>query len=243
MPETAVQAINLSKTYQLGSETIHALRGINLEIKRGEYLAVMGPSGSGKSTLMHLLGLLDNAEGGDVVVEGRSTKDLNDDALTMLRRDKLGFVFQTFELIPTLSAKENILLPAEVAGRKSEGEKNCERIAKQLEISDRLGHRPNQLSGGQRQRVAIARALINDPVVILADEPTGNLDSHTSTEVLELLRRGVKDFNWTVVMVTHDPKAALYADRIIFLKDGQISGETNTNTTQVTKLIESFVGV
>jgi putative ABC transport system ATP-binding protein len=243
MPETAVKAINLSKTYQLGSETIHALRGINLEIKRGEYLAVMGPSGSGKSTLMHLLGLLDKAEGGDVVVEGQSTKDLNDDALTMLRRDKLGFVFQTFELIPTLSAKENILLPAEVAGRKSEGEKNCERIAKQLEISDRLGHRPNQLSGGQRQRVAIARALINDPVVILADEPTGNLDSHTSTEVLELLRRGVKDFNWTVVMVTHDPKAALYADRIIFLKDGQISGETNTNTTQVTKLIESFVGV
>lgn len=243
MPETAVQAINLSKTYQLGSETIRALRGVNLEIKRGEFLAVMGPSGSGKSTLMHLLGLLDKAESGDVIVEGQSTKDLSDDALTMLRRNKLGFVFQTFELIPTLSAKENILLPAEVAGRKSEGEKNCERIAKQLEIFDRLGHRPNQLSGGQRQRVAIARALINNPVVILADEPTGNLDSHTSTEVLDLLRKGVKDFNWTVVMVTHDPKAALYADRIIFLNDGEISGETSTSATQVTKLIESFVGV
>lgn len=243
MSETALQAINLSKTYQLGSETIHALRGVSLEIKRGEFLAVMGPSGSGKSTLMHLLGLLDNAEGGDVIVQGQSTKNLNDDALTLLRRDKLGFVFQTFELIPTLSAKENILLPAEVAKRKSQGEKNCERIARQLEITDRLGHRPNQLSGGQRQRVAIARALINDPVVILADEPTGNLDSHTSTEVLELLRKGVKEFNWTVVMVTHDPKAALYADRIIFLKDGQISGETSTSATQVTKLIESFVGV
>jgi putative ABC transport system ATP-binding protein len=243
MSESAVRAVNLSKTYQLGSETIHALRGVNLEIKRGEFLAVMGPSGSGKSTLMHLLGLLDKAESGDVVVEGQSTKDLSDDQLTLLRRDKLGFVFQTFELIPTLSAKENILLPAEVAGRKSQGEKNCEHIAKQLEITDRLNHRPNQLSGGQRQRVAIARALINDPVVILADEPTGNLDSHTSTEVLELLRKGVKTFNWTVVMVTHDPKAALYADRIIFLKDGEISGETRTDATQVTRLIESFVGV
>jgi putative ABC transport system ATP-binding protein len=243
MSQPAVQALNLSKTYQLGSETIHALRSVNLEIKRGEFFAVMGPSGSGKSTLMHLLGLLDKPESGDVVVEGQSTRDLSDDALTLLRRDKLGFVFQTFELIPTLSAKENILLPAEVAGRRSEGERNCERIAKQLEISDRLSHRPNQLSGGQRQRVAIARALINDPVVILADEPTGNLDSHTSTEVLELLRKGVKEFNWTVVMVTHDPKAALYADRIIFLKDGKISGETSTSATQVTKLIESFVGV
>ena len=243
MSESALKAINLSKTYQLGSETIYALRDVNLEIKRGEYLAVMGPSGSGKSTLMHLLGLLDKAEGGDVIVEGQSTANLNDDSLTHLRRDKLGFVFQTFELIPTLSAKENILLPAEVAGKKAEGEKTCKRLAKQLDISDRLEHRPNQLSGGQRQRVAIARALINNPVVILADEPTGNLDSQTGTEVLELLRQGVKQHNWTVVMVTHDPKAALYADRIIFLKDGKISGETRTDATQVTSLIETFVGV
>jgi putative ABC transport system ATP-binding protein len=240
---SALVAKNLTKTYELGGETIYALRDVSLEVKRGEYVAVMGPSGSGKSTLMHLLGLLDLPDEGEVLIEGKSTKQLNDDDLTYLRRDKLGFVFQTFELIPTLSAKENILLPAEVAGKRAEAEKRCEKIAAQLGIADRLQHRPNQLSGGQRQRVAIARSLINDPVVILADEPTGNLDSQTSTEVLELLKRGVKENNWTVIMVTHDPKAAMYADRIVFLEDGKLSGESRTDTTQIHKIIEQFVGV
>jgi putative ABC transport system ATP-binding protein len=243
MSNLAISALNLTKTYELGGETIYALRDVSLDVKRGEFVAVMGPSGSGKSTLMHLLGLLDVPEKGEVLVEGKSTKNLNDDDLTHLRRDKLGFVFQTFELIPTLSARENILLPAEVAGQRSEGEKRCEKIAAQLGISDRLHHRPNQLSGGQRQRVAIARSLINNPVVILADEPTGNLDTHTGTEVLELLKRGVKENNWTVIMVTHDPKAALYADRIVFLQDGQLSGETRTDASQIHTLIEHFVGV
>jgi putative ABC transport system ATP-binding protein len=239
----ALSAVNLTKTYELGDETIYALRDVSLEVQRGEFVAVMGPSGSGKSTLMHLLGLLDLPEQGEVLVEGSSTKNLSDDDLTHLRRDKLGFVFQSFELIPTLSAKENILLPAEVAGKRSEAEVRCLAIAKQLGISERLNHRPNQLSGGQRQRVAIARSLINNPVVILADEPTGNLDSQTSTEVLELLKRGVKENNWTVIMVTHDPKAALYADRIVFLQDGKLSGESRTDTTQVHTVIEHFVGV
>jgi putative ABC transport system ATP-binding protein len=239
----ALSAKNLTKTYELGGETIYALQDVNFEVKRGEYVAVMGPSGSGKSTLMHLLGLLDLPDKGEVLVEGKSTKDLDDDELTYLRRDKLGFVFQTFELIPTLTAKENILLPAEVAGQRNEAEKRCEKIAAQLGIRERLNHRPNQLSGGQRQRVAIARSLINDPVVILADEPTGNLDSQTSTEVLELLKRGVKENNWTVIMVTHDPKAAMYADRIVFLEDGKLSGESRTDATQIHKIIEQFVGV
>jgi putative ABC transport system ATP-binding protein len=239
----AISAKNLTKTYELGGETIYALRDVSLDVKRGEYVAVMGPSGSGKSTLMHLLGLLDLPDKGEVLVEGKSTKDLDDDALTHLRRDKLGFVFQTFELIPTLTARENILLPAEVAGRRSEAEKRCEQIAAQLGITERLHHRPSQLSGGQRQRVAIARSLINDPVVILADEPTGNLDSQTSTEVLELLKRGVRENSWTVTMVTHDPKAAMYADRIVFLEDGKLSGESRTDSTQIHKIIEQFVGV
>jgi putative ABC transport system ATP-binding protein len=243
MSNPALSAVNLTKTYELGDEIIYALRDVSLEVKRGEFVAVMGPSGSGKSTLMHLLGLLDLPEQGEVLVEGKSTKNLSDDELTHLRRDKLGFVFQTFELIPTLSAKENILLPAEVAGKRSEAEVRCATIAKQLGIAERLNHRPNQLSGGQRQRVAIARSLINDPVVILADEPTGNLDSQTSTEVLDLLKRGVKDNNWTVIMVTHDPKAALYADRIVFLQDGKLSGESRTDTTQIHTVIEHFVGV
>ncbi len=239
----ALSAVNLTKTYKLGDEVIYALRDVSLDVQRGEFVAVMGPSGSGKSTLMHLLGLLDLPEQGEVLIEGRSTKNLSDDDLTHLRRDNLGFVFQSFELIPTLSAKENILLPAEVAGKRNEAEGRCMAIAKQLGISERLNHRPNQLSGGQRQRVAIARSLINNPVVILADEPTGNLDSQTSTEVLELLKRGVKENNWTVIMVTHDPKAALYADRIVFLQDGKLSGESRTDTSQVHSVIEHFVGV
>jgi len=239
----ALLAKGLSKRYRLGGEVIDALVGLELEVPKGEFLAVMGPSGSGKSTLLHLLGLLDSADAGEVVVDGQETAQLDDDALTALRRDRLGFVFQGFELIPNLSARENILLPAEVAGRRAEAERTLVALAGALGIEARLSHRPAQLSGGQQQRVAIARALINDPVVILADEPTGNLDTQTGEEVLGLLKRGVKEQGWTVVMVTHDPKAALYADRIIFLRDGRIVGETLTNSREAREHIESFVGV
>ncbi|MCA9839039.1 MAG: ABC transporter ATP-binding protein [Trueperaceae bacterium] len=232
MSESLVRASQLVKRYHLGSEIIHALNGVSLEIRQGEFVAVMGPSGSGKSTLLHLLGLLDVPDEGSISLEGKSTASLSDDALTHMRRDKLGFIFQTFELIPTLTAKENMMLPAEVAGKRAEAEKRCQELAALLNISDRLNHKPNELSGGQRQRVAIGRALINDPVLILADEPTGNLDSKTGEEVLELLRQGVLEQGWTVVMVTHDVNAATYADRIIQLKDGQIEKESRAVEVQ-----------
>jgi putative ABC transport system ATP-binding protein len=201
-----------------------------LEIKQGEFIAVMGPSGSGKSTLLHVLGLLETPDSGEVIIQNQHTSNLNDDALTALRRDKLGFVFQNFELIPNLNAKENILLPAEVAGKRKEAEQRLSKLAVELGISDRLHHRPKQLSGGQQQRVAIARALINDPALILADEPTGNLDSDTGRDVLRLLQDGVKQHSWTVVMVTHDPSAARFAERFMMLQDGQIVDEGRTDT-------------
>ena len=242
-PQAALEAKGLSKHYRLGGETVVALSELELTVPQGQFLAVMGPSGSGKSTLLHLLGLLDSADAGTVEIAGQPTASLSDDALTTLRRDKLGFVFQSFELIPNLSARENILLPAEVAGRRADAEKTLVKLAAVLGIEERLTHRPAQLSGGQQQRVALARALINDPVVILADEPTGNLDSHTGEEVLALLGRGVREDGWTVVMVTHDPKAALHADRIVFLRDGKLVGETLTNGAEARSTIERFVGV
>lgn len=218
----AVAAVNLVKTYQLGSETIRALDGVDLEVRTGEFVSVMGASGSGKSTLLHLLGLLEVPDSGSISIGGRPTTGLDDDELTRLRREKLGFVFQGFELIPSLSARDNILLPAEIAGRLGTGQERLQELAGTLHIADRLRHRPGELSGGQRQRVALARALINDPVLVLADEPTGNLDSSTGAEVLTLLRDGVDSQGWTVVMVTHDPAAAAYADRIVRLHDGRL---------------------
>lgn len=242
-PILAIQASNLHKRYHLGDEVIDALKDVSLEVNSGEFVAVMGSSGSGKSTLLHVLGLLDNPDQGEVVIAGQNTNNLDDDTRTGLRRDKLGFIFQNFELIPNLSATENILLPAEVAGRSNEARGDLKTLATQLGIADRLNHRPRQLSGGQQQRVAIARALINKPVVILADEPTGNLDSETSHEVLGLLKNGVKTQGWTVIMVTHDPKAAMVADRILFMQDGQLSGETTTTQHDAREIIESFVGI
>lgn len=239
----AIQGNDLAKTFRLGEVAIPALRGVTLEVEPGEFVAVMGPSGSGKSTLLHLLGLLDTPDGGEVTLNGTSTRDLDDDTLTGLRRTELGFVFQTFELIPNLTAGENILLPAEIGGKSTEARARLGDLAEQLGIADRLEHRPAQLSGGQRQRVALARALINRPAVILADEPTGNLDSRTGREVLELLRAGVRRDGWTVVMVSHDPNAALFSDRIVFLRDGQISGEADTTNTDAREIIESFEGV
>lgn len=239
---SAVRATDLHKHYRLGELTIKALDGVSIDVKTGEFVAVMGPSGSGKSTLLYLLGLLDTPDSGAVVIEGRDTAGLDDDELTGLRRSRLGFLFQTFELIPNLSAAENILLPAEIAGRREEARANLAILARQLGIEQRLGHRPRQLSGGQRQRVGLARALINEPAVVLADEPTGNLDTKTGSEVLALLRHGVDELGWTVIMVTHDPQAAQAADRIVFLRDGRIAGETLTAETDVRRSIESFLG-
>ncbi|HET8985753.1 MAG TPA: ABC transporter ATP-binding protein [Trueperaceae bacterium] len=239
---SAVRATDLRKRYRLGELTIDALDGVSLDVKSGEFVAVMGPSGSGKSTLLYLLGLLDTPDSGTVAIEGRDTSGLDDDELTGLRRSRLGFLFQTFELIPNLSAAENILLPAEIAGQRDEAAARLAKLARQLGIEQRLGHRPRQLSGGQRQRVGLARALINEPAVVLADEPTGNLDTKTGGEVLTLLRHGVDELGWTVIMVTHDSQAAQVADRIVFLRDGRIAGEARTAETDVRSSIEAFLG-
>jgi putative ABC transport system ATP-binding protein len=201
----------------------------------------MGPSGSGKSTLLHLLGLLDAPDEGTIALAGEPTAGLDDDALTDVRRRRLGFVFQAFELVPNLTARENALLPAEIAGEGDAAAERLTALATALGITDRLDHRPDQLSGGQRQRVAIARALINDPVLVLADEPTGNLDSRTGREVLDLLRHGVDDQGWTVVIVTHDAQAALTTDRIVFLRDGAIAGEARTSDADVRTQLDAFL--
>jgi putative ABC transport system ATP-binding protein len=237
----ALEARGLHRRFSLGTETVHALRGVDLRVRSGEFVAVMGPSGSGKSTLLHLLGLLDQPDEGSIVLAGTATAGLDDDALTDLRRERLGFVFQTFELVPNLTARENILLPAEIHGEGRAALPRLERLAKELGIDDRLDHRPDQLSGGQRQRVALARALINDPVLVLADEPTGNLDSRTGQEVLDLLRRGVDEHGWTVVTVTHDVRAAMTADRVVFLTDGGVSGEVTVAGTDVSEFVDRYL--
>ena len=241
-PPAALEAIGLHKRYRLGAETVHALRGVDLRVGEGEFVAVMGASGSGKSTLLHLLGLLETPDEGRVAIDGVDTSGLDDDALTEMRRRRLGFVFQSFELVPNLTARENVLLPADMSGDGAAGRERLTRLANVLAIADRLDHRPDQLSGGQRQRVALARALINDPVVVLADEPTGNLDSRTGSEVLALLSDGVRDLGWTVVIVTHDPRAALEAQRIVFLRDGRLVGSARTRDADVHAVIERWLG-
>jgi putative ABC transport system ATP-binding protein len=203
---------------------VDALRGCSIDVRRGELTAVMGPSGSGKSTLMHILAGLDRPTSGSVAIDGTDITKLGDNDLTKLRREHIGFIFQFFNLLPMLTAEENITLPLELAGRKVEKEWIDEVIGK-LGLSDRRKHRPSELSGGQQQRVAIARALISKPTVIFADEPTGNLDSTTSAEILELLRQSVSDYGQTTVMVTHDASAAAIADRVLFLADGCIVKE------------------
>jgi putative ABC transport system ATP-binding protein len=216
-----VSTTELGRVYGEGETAVHALRGVTVAFPAGQFAAIMGPSGSGKSTLMHLLAGLDRPTGGSVVVDGQELANLDDGALTRLRRDKLGFVFQAFNLVPVLSAEENILLPLTLAGRKPEREW-WDKLIDAVDLRDRLTHRPAELSGGQQQRVAVARALVHRPAVVFADEPTGNLDSHSSDEVLSLLRHAVDDFGQTVVMVTHDAHAASAADRIVVLRDGEI---------------------
>lgn len=219
----AIEAGDLHKTYALGEVQIQALNGVSLTVNEGEFIAIMGPSGSGKSTLLHVIGLLDTPDSGALAIAGQDVRGLSDDALTDLRREKLGFLFQTFELIGNLTARENILLPAQMSGTEAAAERRLATLAEYLGIADRLDHRPRQLSGGQRQRVALARALINEPAVVLADEPTGNLDSQSGSEVLKLLRDGVDTYGWTVVMVTHDQASANIADRVVVMRDGELS--------------------
>ena len=219
--DSVVAGRDLTKRYGEGGAAVDALRGVSLDIRPGSFTAIMGPSGSGKSTLMHLLAGLDKPTGGTVAIAGTDIGRLDDTALTRLRRDKIGFVFQAFNLVPVLTAEENIRLPLTLAGR-GDGEGRVERLLQAVALGDRRTHRPAELSGGQQQRVAIARALASEPAVIFADEPTGNLDSTTSQEILDLLRRAVDEFGQAVVMVTHDAAAAAIADRVIFLADGAI---------------------
>ncbi len=221
MPNMIVTATGLSRSYGEGEARVHALTGVDVEFPAGAFTAIMGPSGSGKSTLMHLLAGLDRPTAGSVVLAGTELAGLADKELTELRRDKVGFIFQSFNLLPVLSAEENILLPLSIAGRKPDREW-VDRLIDTVGLRDRLGHRPAELSGGQQQRVAVARALASKPAVVFADEPTGNLDSKTSAEVMQLLRRSVDEFGQTIVMVTHDPRAAAYADRLIELEDGVV---------------------
>jgi putative ABC transport system ATP-binding protein len=220
----AARAVRLTKTYGSGDALVTALDAVSVELYAGEFTAVMGPSGSGKSTLMHCCAALDSATSGEVYVGDTELSGLKDKELTRLRRDEIGFVFQSFNLVPTLTAEENIMLPLSIAGRRPDAEWYATVIAA-VGLGDRLTHRPTELSGGQQQRVAVARALASRPSIVFADEPTGNLDSRSGAEVLSLLRRSVDDFGQTVVMVTHDPVAAAFTDRVVFLADGAVVDE------------------
>jgi putative ABC transport system ATP-binding protein len=226
--DAAVRADKITKLYGEGEASVRALCTVSLEVGRGEFVAVMGPSGSGKSTLMHLLAGLDKPTEGDVYIEGENVTTMKDKELTLLRRQRVGFIFQAFNLIPQLTAEENIVLPLTLAREKANG--NLTSLLDQVGLTDRRTHKPTELSGGQQQRVAVARALITEPAVVFADEPTGNLDSQSSDDILSLLRRAATERNQTTVMVTHDAHAASFADRVIFLADGKIVRELSDPT-------------
>ena len=225
-----IDITDVRKIYQMGDQTVHALRGVTLDIHKNEYVALMGPSGSGKSTLMNMLGCLDTPTAGDYLLNGENVSTLDDDELAAIRNKEIGFVFQTFNLIPRLSALENVALPLVYSGmKKSARLDRAEEVLKSVGLGDRLDHKPNELSGGQRQRVAVARALVNHPSIILADEPTGNLDSKTSVEIMGLFE-AIHNQGNTVILVTHEPDIAEHAHRIIRLKDGEIESDIrNTN--------------
>ena len=227
--DSIVTASELTRRYGEGAAAVDALAGVSVEFERGRYSAIMGPSGSGKSTLMHILAGLDRPTSGSVEIDGVEITGLDDADLTRLRRDKLGFIFQFFNLIPVLTARENILLPLSIAGREAESG-YLDQLVETVGLQDRLTHRPAELSGGQQQRVAVARALVSRPAVVFADEPTGNLDSKASEEILHMLRGSVDELGQTVVMVTHDPEAASYADRLIVLRDGLVVHDAAAGT-------------
>ena len=243
---TAIVSLRgVTKYYGEGDTQVRALDGVDVDFQKGKFTAIMGPSGSGKSTMMHVLAGLDTVTSGSVAIEGIDITGLNDNDLTRVRRDRIGFVFQSFNLVPTLDAKANILLPLQLAGRTPDYAW-CEQVVIALGLKDRLTHRPSQLSGGQQQRVAVARALVMRPAVIVADEPTGNLDSTSSTEVLSLLRQAVDDLHQTVIMVTHDEQSAALADRIVIVQDGKIVRDVdarNSGTTSSPGRITAESGV
>ncbi|NOZ22621.1 MAG: ABC transporter ATP-binding protein [Planctomycetes bacterium] len=221
-----MKVTNLSKIYRSGRAEVHALESVSFSVADGEFLAIMGASGSGKSTLLHLIGALDTPTSGEMEIDGVRLSGLSDRDLTRIRREKIGFIFQFFNLIPTLSARENVALPLMIARKDmKESGKRVDELLDLVHLSDRADHRPDELSGGEQQRVAIARSLVMDPAIILADEPTGNLDSHNADEIYALLRKLSDEFSRTVVMVTHDGAGAAHADRALFLKDGRIVGE------------------
>jgi putative ABC transport system ATP-binding protein len=217
-----IEARELRKTYRVGKVDVPALRGVSFNVQKGEFVTVVGPSGSGKSTLFYLLGGLTHADSGSVTVDGVDFATLSDGARTRLRKSKIGFVFQKFNLLPTLSARSNIEIAADIAGLGTPDPAFLKKITEMLGIAERLEHRPNELSGGEQQRVALARALINRPAIVLADEPTGNLDSKSSSVVLNMLCQSNKDLGQTVLMITHNPEAAEYGDRIVHMRDGEI---------------------
>ena len=227
----AASVRNLTKTYGMELARVVALDDVSLDIEAQQFTAVMGPSGSGKSTLMHCCAGLDKADSGSVLIGGQDLTGLDDNALTRLRRDEIGFVFQSFNLIPTLTARENILLPLSIAGRKPDDDW-YRSVVDTVGLGDRLDHKPKELSGGQQQRVAIARALVSRPRIVFADEPTGNLDSRSGAEVLQLLRDSVDAHQQTVVIVTHDPVAAAYTDRVVFLADGRVVQDLRAPTRE-----------
>jgi putative ABC transport system ATP-binding protein len=238
----AVRAMDVRKSYGKGETAVIALAGVSLDVPKGQMTAVMGPSGSGKSTLMHCLAGLDSVDTGSIEIGGTQVVGLGDKQITQLRRDRIGFVFQQFNLLPTLTAGENISLPLDIAGKKPD-QAWFDEVVNAVGLGDRLSHRPAELSGGQQQRVACARALVTKPDVVFADEPTGNLDSRSGAEVLSFLQTSARDKGQTIVMVTHDPNAAAYADRVVFLADGLIVDQMDRPTSEsVLERMKKFEG-
>ena len=220
---TVLQADRVTKQYRMGEMTVNALDTVNFAVEKGEFVAIMGPSGSGKSTLLHLLGGLDGTNAGEITLAGKALSRLNDNEVTLVRRRNVGFIFQFYNLVPTLTAEENVALPLLIDGRNvNQYQSKIDELLNLVGLSERRHHKPDQLSGGQQQRVAIARAFVTDPDIVLADEPTGNLDSKSGKAILELLRHSCDELGHTIVMVTHDAYAASYADRVVFLKDGRV---------------------
>jgi putative ABC transport system ATP-binding protein len=230
---------NVVKEYRLGEVPVAALAGVDFSVERGEFVAIMGPSGSGKSTLLHILGGLDAPTAGEVILAGQPLAKLGDDQITRVRRQKVGFIFQFYNLLPTLTALENVALPLLIDGQPLAGYRaRIDELLKLVGLAERADHRPDQLSGGQQQRVAIARAFVNNPEIVLADEPTGNLDSRSGTAILELLQHTCRELQATIAMVTHDPRAASFANRVVFLQDGRIVHELGRGSVTVSEIMD-----